>query len=304
MVTVNDDAIVFTATDEPTEVDVWRWAAQGGLSRLSSGAGVDTAAGGHGLTCSGRGGLEHFGTTWRCNDHEFSSKAEQPLIEPKVKLLTVGERGLAVGLLMPSDHEPGRRLPVLLDPYGGPQYQRVQASRHQWLESQWLADQGFAVVVADGRGTPGRGRGWARGIRGDLAAAPLQDQVDALLAVAAEHPDLDLNRVGIRGWSFGGYLSALALLRRPDVFHAAVAGAPVSDWRLYDTHYSERFLGSDPDGADRDAYDRSALLADAPSLRRPLLLIHGLADDNVLAAHTLQLSQRLTESGVSHAVCR
>jgi dipeptidyl-peptidase 4 len=92
------------------------------------------------------------------------------------------------------------------------------------------------------------------------------------------------------------------VLRRPDVFHAAVAGAPVTEWRLYDTHYTERYLGTDPDGTDHAAYDRSSLLTDAARLRRPLLLIHGLADDNVVVANTLQLSQRLTEAGRPHTV--
>ena len=123
-----------------------------------------------------------------------------------------------------------------------------------------------------------------------------------LVEVAAVHADLDLTRVAIRGWSFGGYLAALAVLRRPDIFHAAVAGAPVSEWRLYDTHYTERYLGVDPDRADRSAYDKSSILHDATGLRRPLLLIHGLADDNVVAAHTFRLSQRLAESGRLHTV--
>ena len=158
------------------------------------------------------------------------------------------------------------------------------------------------MIVADGRGTPGRGRAWARAVKGDLAGPVLEDQIAALTSVAAVIPDLDLSRVAIRGWSFGGYLAALAVLRRPDTFHAAVAGAPVTEWRLYDTHYTERYLGTQPDGPDRSAYDESSLLHDAGALRRPLLLIHGLADDNVVAAHTLQLSQRLTESGQLHSV--
>jgi dipeptidyl-peptidase-4 len=111
-------------------------------------------------------------------------------------------------------------------------------------------------------------------------------------------PELDLTRVAIRGWSFGGYLAALAVLRRPDVFHAAVAGAPVTDWSLYDTHYTERYLG-DP-AVDADVYARNSVLDDAPTLSRPLLVIHGLADDNVVAAHSLLLSQRLTEHGRPH----
>jgi len=106
--------------------------------------------------------------------------------------------------------------------------------------------------------------------------------------------------VAIRGWSFGGYLAALAVLRRPDVFHAAVAGAPVTDWRLYDTHYTERYLGHpEQNGA---AYERSSLLGDAAKLERPLLLIHGLADDNVVAAHTLRLSALLLAAGRPHSV--
>src|SRR5690606_13433873 len=134
----------------------------------------------------------------------------------------------------------------------------------------------------------------------DLATPVLDDQVAALEAAAAREPDLDLERVAIRGWSFGGYLAALAVLRRPDVFAAAVAGAPVIDWRLYDTHYTERYLG-DPT-ADAEPYRRSSLLDDAAALRRPLLLIHGLADDNVVAAHTLRLSRALLEAGRPHSV--
>ena len=111
---------------------------------------------------------------------------------------------------------------------------------------------------------------------------------------------LDLTRVAIRGWSFGGYLSALAVLRRPDVFHAAIAGAPVTEWRLYDTHYTERYLG-DP-AARGDVYDANSLLPLASELTRPLLLVHGLADDNVVAAHTLRLSRALLEAGRPHEV--
>ena len=104
----------------------------------------------------------------------------------------------------------------------------------------------------------------------------------------------------IRGWSFGGYLAALAVLRRPDVFHAAIAGAPPTDWRWYDTHYTERYLG-DPN-SDPGPYERCSLIADAAKLQRPLLLIHGLADDNVVAAHTLQFSSALLAAGRAHRV--
>ena len=128
----------------------------------------------------------------------------------------------------------------------------------------------------------------------------LDDQIDALHALAETRSELDLSRVGIRGWSFGGYLAALAVMRRPDAVHAAVSGAPVTDWRLYDTHYTERYIGH-PDEYPEN-YERSGLMSDAVNLERPLMLIHGLADDNVVAAHTLKLSQALLEAGRPHEV--
>ncbi len=230
------------------------------------------------------------------------SLAVEPPFRPVVHLATVGANDLDTAVLLPrdgTDHPPGS-LPVLLDPYGGPGAARVVASSRSYLESQWWADQGFAVVVADGRGTPGRGPASDRSIRHGFASITLQDQIDALTALAAEHPEFDLTRVAIRGWSYGGYLSALAVLRRPDVFAAAVAGAPPTDWRLYSTYYTERYLGH-PDEVP-EVYAENSLLTDAAALRRPLMLVHGLADDNVLVAHTLALSDALLEAGRAHTV--
>jgi dipeptidyl-peptidase-4 len=215
-------------------------------------------------------------------------------------LLAVGARGIRAALLLPSWWRPGDRpLPVLMDPYGGPHGPRVLASMSAHTVSQWFAEQGYAVVVVDGRGTP-REPSWERAVRFDMADPVLEDQAEALLAVAAGHEALDLSRVAIRGWSFGGYLAALAVLRRPDLFHAAIAGAPGVDWALYDTAYTERYLGL-PD-EHPDAYERSSLLPLAGGLSRPLLLIHGLADDNVVAAHTLRLSTALLAAGKPHDV--
>jgi dipeptidyl-peptidase-4 len=228
--------------------------------------------------------------------------AEAPNVPvPHPDLFAAGPREIRSALLFPSWHQPGTaRLPVLLDPYGGPHAQRVLSAQGAFLTSQWLAEQGFAVLVADGRGTPGRGPEWEREVWHDLAGPVLEDQVEALQAAAVRHPDLDTSRVAIRGWSFGGYLSALAVLRRPDVFHAAVAGAPVTDWRLYDTCYTERYLGHPDDQP--QVYAQSSLLADAPRLARPLLFIHGLADDNVVVAHTLRMSSALLAAGRGHIV--
>ena len=229
--------------------------------------------------------------------------SETPAVDLSVTFHRRGAHDLATALVVPHDHD-GSPLPVLMDPYGGPHAQRVQQAAGLFHASQWFADQGFAVVVTDGRGTPGRGPAFERAVRGDLAAPVLEDQIDVLHDLAGDHPFLDLSRVAIRGWSFGGYLAALAVLRRPDVFHAAVAGAPVTDWRLYDTHYTERYLGNPHD--EPQNYERTDLRADVVALGDarlpPLMLIHGLADDNVVAAHTLQLSRALLEAGKPHTV--
>lgn len=233
---------------------------------------------------------------------EITTHAEVPSVTPAVEVIAAGDLGIVTAVLWPSDHEPGsRRLPVILSPYGGPHHAEVLASGLSFGEDQWLADQGFCVVVADGRGTPGRGPAWDRAVHLDLTDVVLSDQVAALEAVAACWPgDIDTTRVGIRGWSFGGYLSALAVLKRPDVFHAAVAGAPVTDMRLYDTAYSERYLGNPSE--DPAPYDAGSLLPLASGLSRPLMIIHGLTDDNVVVAHTLALSGALTVAGRPHQV--
>lgn len=232
----------------------------------------------------------------------LQSLCETPLAAPTVHLSRSGPDALPTAVLWPTGHVRGSgTLPVLLAPYGGPHARRVVDSRLAFATDQWWADQGFCVVIADGRGTPGRGPAWERAVLGDLATGVLDDQIAALDAVLEAHPDdLDPHRVGIHGWSFGGYLAALAVLRRPDRVHAAVAGAPVTEWRLYDTAYTERYLG-DP-ASHSAAYDRCSLLTDADALQRPLLLVHGLADDNVVVAHTLQLSSALLSAGRSHSV--
>jgi dipeptidyl-peptidase 4 len=228
---------------------------------------------------------------------EIAAKTEEPVVTPRPTFVSLGDRELRAALLLPNGAEPDHPLPVLLDPYGGPHAQRVTRSAASFVTPQWLADQGFAVLVVDGRGMAGRGPAWDREVFRDFSVT-MEDQVDALHAAAERFPFLDLSRVGIRGWSFGGFLAAMAILRRPDVFHAAIAGAPVTDQHLYDTHYTERYLGV-PD-QEPEAYRRSSVLEDAPALERPLLLIHGLADDNVVVAHTLKLSAALFEAGRPH----
>ena len=303
------DVVYFSASREPTEIGVWRYGPDG-LEEFAAGPGVHAVSGNGGTTVTVSRSLDSSRQSVRINSGSeyltVASFAEEPNLPPPApRFLRAGPDGIRTAILFPSWHQPGSgKLPVLMDPYGGPHAQRVLKTASAFGQSQWFAEQGFAVVVADGRGTPGRGIAWDRAVAGDLATPVLEDQVTALETAASEFPDLDTSRVGIRGWSFGGYLSALAVLRRPDVFHAAVAGAPVTDWRLYDTHYTERYLG-DP-GETGDSYRLSSLLDDperiVPPDQRPLLIIHGLADDNVLVAHSLRLSSALLAAGYPHSV--
>ncbi|HEY2192256.1 MAG TPA: prolyl oligopeptidase family serine peptidase [Actinomycetospora sp.] len=310
---VEGDTVLFSASrvGAPTSTVLHVWSPEAGVSPVSAERGVASGRLAGGVLVVAQASLDHDGTvttvTGPGTSTTLRSFAESPRLEPRVHRFAAGERGLATAVLLPRHHIPGSvPLPVLLDPYGGPHAQRVVDARGAFLTSQWFADQGFAVVVADGRGTPGRGPAFERAVHGDLAEPVLEDQLDALAAAAAEVEDLDLTRVAIRGWSFGGYLAALAVLRRPDAVHAAVAGAPVTDWALYDTHYTERYLGTPSSWP--DAYARSSIVADAerPATReapmRPLMLVHGLADDNVVAAHTLRLSSALLAAGRPHQV--
>lgn len=298
------DEIVFAANkmDTPWIQDVWSYSINNGsLIQLTNADGVVSASG-HDKS------LVLRTATMNSQRAEFSvmntpftieSFTEAALVEPHVRILAVGPREIPVAILTPRDGQT-TKLPVLFDPYGGPHAQRVVASRNAYLSSQWFADQGFVVVIADGVGTPGKGSEWERDVLNDLAQVVLDDQVEIVRALEDLEPRADTSRVGIRGWSFGGYLAALAVLRRGDVFHAGVAGAPVTDWRLYDTHYTERYVGNP--SIDDTYYKSTSLLPDAPKLERPLLIIHGLADDNVVAAHTLQLSSALLAAGKVHEV--
>jgi dipeptidyl-peptidase-4 len=227
---------------------------------------------------------------------ELPSVAENPPFVPRDELLTIGDAPtFRAAIVRPHGFDPKRRYPVILHVYGGPSHLQVTATMGSRLIDQWLADQGFIVVSLDNRGTPGRGREWEHAIRLRFGSVPLDDQVAGLRALGKRFAELDLSRVGVYGWSFGGYLSALAVLRRPDVFQAAAAGAPVVDWLDYDTHYTERYLGL-PD-TERTAYHEASLLTYASQLQRPLLLLHGTADDNVYFRHTLKLCDALFRSG-------
>jgi dipeptidyl-peptidase-4 len=296
--------VVYRASTDPTQSHLWRVALQGGKpERLTKEPGV------HGATfsrdhsvyvqASALADAMPRTTVHRADGTlvgELPSVAVEPPFSPHAELLKVGEgAGYYASIVRPRGFKSGTKYPVIVHVYGGPTFQMVQASMGTRLIDQWLADQGFIVAAVDNRGTPGRGRAWEKAVRDKFGSVPLLDQVAGLKALGAKFPEMDLGRVGIYGWSFGGYMAALAAMREPDVFKAAVAGAPVVDWLDYDTHYTERYLGL-PD-RHAAAYREASLLTYAKELRRPLLLIHGTADDNVYFRHTLKLANALFREG-------
>ncbi len=228
---------------------------------------------------------------------DLPSVAEKPPNIPQMELLKVGQRGFNAVITRPHDFHPGQKYPVILDVYAGPTATVVNSFPLWYLKAQWMADQGFIVVALDGRGTPGRGREWERIIQGNLIDIALEDQVAGLIALGEKYSELDMTRVGVSGWSFGGYFAAMATMRRPDIFKCGVAGAPVVDFEDYDTHYTERYM--DLPSKNPDGYRKANVLTYASQLQRPLLIIHGLTDDNVYFEHTLKLVEALFASGRS-----
>lgn len=297
-------SVYVTGGDEPSETHVFK-------INLDTGAAEQLTAGHaeHEMTFAGASRTHAVfridgAREWRFERADgaliaaIPSVAEEPARPATVEMVTVGQPGFRAAIVRPRNFVRGRRYPVIDYVYGGPGARQVTSARHRYAMSQWLADHGFIVVSIDGRGTPYRGREWERALRLRLDEVPLEDQAAGLRALGERYPEMDLSRVGVYGWSFGGYLSGLAALRRPEVFRAAVAGAPVTDWREYDTHYTERFMGLPSE--QRAAYDRSSLVTNAASLTRPLLLVHGTADDNVYFSNAALLSNALFREGRAH----
>lgn len=305
---VADGTVVLEAGADPTETALWGVEARAGAvpRPLATAPGVHDAE----LGRQSRVWADAFESasgerSWRVmrdsapTEHGLRSVAEDPGLEPRLEFVTTAtEPSFHAVLVRPRDFAAGRRYPVLVHVYGGPTSQMVRRQPSRYLLDQWIADRGWVVVAIDGRGTPGRGRDWSRAVRGDLASLPLADQAAALRALGARHPELDLDRVGIWGWSFGGSMAALAVMREGQLFRAGVAGAPVTDWRDYDTHYTERYMGlpeENPEG-----YRETSALHWADTLDRPLLVIHGTADDNVYFLHSLKLADALFRAGKTY----
>jgi dipeptidyl-peptidase-4 len=231
--------VIFNASTNPTELHIHSISLDGGHSQqLTRGAGHFGAVYNTNLTLSVRTAStpDHMPVT-TVHDAagnqigELPSVAENPPFIPKAEIVQLAEaRGMYAKILRPANFKAGQKYPVVDYVYGGPHSLVVNASMAGDLLHQWLADQGFIVVSIDNRGTPGRGRAWEREIHKKFGSVPLEDQVAGLQALAKIVPEMDTARVGITGWSFGGYMSGLAALRRPDIFKAAGPGPPVNQW--------------------------------------------------------------------------
>lgn len=293
----------------------------GNITPVTTEPGVWTAArAGDGIVVSGRTmSTPRTVTEFSCAGQSLLVRnlAAEPGFTPNVRFTTLGEDHMFAAIITPMAPEGGeinendapKKIPVIMQPYGGPGFQRVTMSVNEYWDAQWWAEQGYMVVICDGHGTTGRGPKWDRAIWHTMKQVTLDDQVHAVQALngainelnAAKEadeavlPQADTDHVGIMGWSYGGFLSALAVLDAPDTFAAACAGAPPTDWTLYDTHYTERYLG-----LEERTYEDNSIIKDAPRLSRPLMLIHGFADDNVTIAHSLRLSEALLAAGKEH----
>ncbi|MDP9064316.1 MAG: S9 family peptidase [Pseudomonadota bacterium] len=197
-------------------------------------------------------------------------------------------------LFKPLHFDPRKRYPAIVEVYGGPGVQRVL---DQWTGStftQILTRAGYVVFQLDNRGSAFRGTAFQAPLRGKLADIEVRDQVQGARWLAAQ-TFVDAARVGVWGWSYGGYMTLMLMFRAAELFHAGVAGAPVTDWSLYDTHYTERYLDKPQDNP--TGYATSSVLPYADRLKGGLLVMHGMADDNVLFLHSTKLFRRLQDLG-------
>ena len=209
-------------------------------------------------------------------------------------------------VFLPRQRDGSGKVPVVVDVYGGPHHQSVVdcAMSRTVPKRQLLCALGYAVLCVDNVGSDNRGAAFEAFVRERMGTVEIADQVEALEHAAAQY-GLDLGRVALTGWSYGGYATLLGLAQRPDVFRVAFAGAPVTAWELYDTGYTERYMGLP--ATERDAYAAASVLALAERFPREqgrLLIVHGTQDENVHFEHTRALVERFDALGVPYRLIR
>ena len=210
-----------------------------------------------------------------------------------------GKTPLHYGLIKPADFDPAKRYPVVVYVYGGPAAQTVTDSwpgRGDHFFNQYLAQQGYVVFTLDNRGTPRRGAAFGGALYGRQGTVEVDDQHAGIAWLRAQ-PWVDAARIGVYGWSNGGYMTLMLLAKRPDDYACGVAGAPVTDWALYDTHYTERYMDLPKDNA--GGYREASVFSHVAGIRpNALLLIHGMADDNVLFLNSTKLISALQKQAL------
>jgi dipeptidyl-peptidase 4 len=267
------DLVVEGTEGEPSRQDVFR-------VRTSLGGGGPeaakiTATTGWHRAAVGGDVLVIDGEIWRGEVRKgaMTSLAAPLPYQPRPLLERVTDRRLPAAVLYPASYVAGAKIPVLVTFGAGPGHQQVVSDPAAWQERQWFADAGFAVVSVDGRGTPGIAPSFEKVVHRRLVDVVLTDQADALRALVGKHPDLDLTSVAARGHGLGGWLAAMAVLRRPDVFHRAVGRDPVVDWSSLPGPFAERYLGDPVDSAEVYAHHSLAEAAAQSDHSRPLLLV-------------------------------
>ena len=225
-------------------------------------------------------------------DHPYAPYlAEKPTTELGSIKASDGQE-LFYRLLKPRHLLAGKRYPVIVDVYGGPSSQRVRRAWNAEYFAQLLVQNGYLVFTLDNRGTGMRGTRFESALYRHMSSVEVDDQVKGVETLKSL-PYVDPSKIGVWGWSYGGYMTLMCMVKAPGVFAAAVSGAPVTDWRLYDTHYTERFMGTPQNNA--EGYADSNVLTHADKLKGSLLIMHGMADDNVLFAHSTTLFKKLQD---------
>ncbi|WP_282265894.1 S9 family peptidase [Stenotrophomonas sp. PS02298] len=208
-----------------------------------------------------------------------------------------GKTPLNYSVIKPEGFDPAKKYPVAVYVYGGPASQTVTDSwpgRGDHLFNQYLAQRGYVVFSLDNRGTPRRGRDFGGALYGVQGTVEVADQLKGVEWLKSQ-PWVDGSRIGVQGWSNGGYMTLMLLAKASDQYACGVAGAPVTDWGLYDTHYTERYMNLP--AANVDGYREARVLTHIAGLTSPLLLIHGMADDNVLFSNSTSLMSALQQRG-------
>jgi dipeptidyl-peptidase 4 len=279
---------------------------------------ISTAEGIHGITMAPAAGLYVDTFTSRVQPlqvslHSMDGRLIAPLLEnrldgnhpdapymgdnsvPEFGTLTAADgQTLHYRIFKPARFDSAKKYPAIVDVYGGPGVQRVLENWTGSSFTQILTRAGYVVFQLDNRGTAFRGTAFQSPIHGRLGEVEVVDQVQGARWLAAQS-FVDAARIGVWGWSYGGYLTLMLMFKSAELFRAGVSGAPVTDWGLYDTHYTERYLGLPQNNS--VGYAASSALPYAQHLKGRLLIMHGMADDNVLFLHSTKLFRKLQDLG-------